>query len=150
MGLHEKLEEDLHSALREGNVPKRSAIRLVISAINYADIEKGSPVDDSAILGLIAREARQHRESIEAFTKGNRQDLVAKEKAELAVLESYLPLQMTRDEITAAAKKVIDEVGAAGPGDKGKVMSRLMAAVKGKAEGKDVNEVVIQLLSGKA
>ena len=176
MGLREKLQEDLHSAIREGNVPKRSALRLVISAITYAEsevakkayeqalargksedeaarsaaaIDKASAVDDNVILDLIAREARQHRDSIEAFTKGKREDLVPKERAELVFLEAYLPSRMGRDELVEAARKVIAEMGASGPADKGKVMQRLMPLVKAKAEGKDVNEVVTQLLSGK-
>lgn len=147
MGLREKLQGDLNAAMKEGNVPRRSAIRLVISAINYADIEKRSPVDDDAILALIAREARQHRESIDAFSAAKRDDLLPKERAELAVLEAYLPKQMAREELVALASRVIAEMGARGPGDKGKVMGRLMGEVKGKADGREVNAVVSELLS---
>jgi uncharacterized protein YqeY len=87
------------------------------------------------------------RESIEAFEKGNRQDLVDKEKAELAILLEYLPEQMTRDQIVTAARKVINEVGASSQKDKGKVMSQLMPLLRGKAQGQEVNEVVNELLS---
>ncbi len=148
MGLREKLQEDLTTALRERNALRRSVIRLVISAINYADIAKGAPVDEAAVLGLVAREARQHRESIEAFTKGKREDLVEKERAELVILEGYLPQQMTREEVVAAASKAIAELGAQGPGDKGRVMGSLMGGLRGKADGHEVNEVVTELLSG--
>ena len=147
MGLREKLREDLNAAMREVNVPRRSAIRLVISAINYADIEKRAPVDDDAILALIAKEARQHRESIEAFAAAKRDDLLPKERAELAVLDGYLPKQMTREELMGLASRIIAEVGAQGPGDRGKVMGRLMNEVKGKADGREVNAVVTELLS---
>jgi uncharacterized protein YqeY len=147
MSLRDKLQEDLKVALKEGNIPRRSAIRLVLSAINYADIEKGALVDDGAVLGIIAKEARQHRESIEAFTKGKRADLLEKERAELTVLEGYLPRQMTREELVEAASKVIAEVGAQGPGDRGKIMQRLMNELKGRADGREVNEVVTELLS---
>ena len=99
------------------------------------------------ILGIIAKEARQHQESIESFKQGNRQDLVAKEEAELAILNEYLPQQMTREEIVAEARRVIGEVGAQGPGDKGKVMPRLIAQLKGKADGREINVVVTELLS---
>jgi len=90
---------------------------------------------------------RQRQESIEAFKKGSRADLVSQEEAEMAVLQSYLPKQMGRDEIIAEARKIIAEVGATGPGDKGKVMPKLIAALKGKADGREINAVVTELLS---
>ena len=94
------------------------------------------------------KQARQHRESIDAFQKGNRPDLTAKEEAELAVLLEYMPQQMSRQEIVAAARKVIEEVGADGPGEKGKVMSKLMPQLKGEAPGAEINAVVMELLAG--
>ncbi|HUW46020.1 MAG TPA: GatB/YqeY domain-containing protein, partial [Dehalococcoidia bacterium] len=96
---------------------------------------------------VITKEVKRRRESIEAFKKGNRSDLVAQEEAELAVLMSYLPEQMSRAEIMAAARQVVDAVGAKGPSDKGKVMSQLMPQLKGKADGKEVSEIVSELLA---
>ena len=103
-------------------------------------------MDDANILGIIAKEVKQRRESIEAFTQGNRPDLVAQEEAEMAILEGYLPQQMTREEIVTAARQVIAEVGAEGPRDKGKVMPKLVAQLKGKADGQEINAVVTELL----
>ena len=96
---------------------------------------------------LVIRETKQRHESIEAFEKGNRQDLADKEKAELAILMEYLPEQISHDDIVAAARKIIEEVGATGQSDKGKVMSQLMPQMKGRADGQEVNAVVSELLS---
>ena len=145
--LKKKLDSDLKQALRSGDQVKLSTLRMVVSAAKYAEIAKQAPLEDSDVLGVIAKEARQHEESILAFKQGNRPELVAKEEAELAILQQYLPKQMTRDEIIAEAQKIINEVGAKGPGDKGKVMPRLIAQLKGKADGREINEVVTKLLS---
>ena len=147
MTLLEKLREDLKQALKSEDRLRKSAIRLVMAGVQNAEIAQGSPLDDQGVLGIIAKEARQRRESIEAFTQGHRQDLVAQEEAELAILLEYLPQQMTREEIEVAARQVIEEVGAQGIKDKGKVMPRLIAQLKGRAEGRDINAVVSDLLA---
>lgn len=145
--MKQKLNDDLRQALREGNKPKVSAIRLLLSAIKNAEIARIGTLEEADIFGVIGKEVRQRQESIEAFKKGSRADLVAQEEAEMAVLQSYLPKQMGRDEIIAEARKIIAEVGATGPGDKGKVMPKLIAALKGKADGREINAVVTELLS---
>ena len=122
-------------------------LRLALSSIRNAEIAQQKTLDDDGILIVIDKEAKMRRESIEAFEKGNRPDLVAKETAELAILLEYLPEQLTREEIVAAARKVISELGAASPKDKGKVMSQLMPQLRGKAQGQEVSEVVTELLS---
>ena len=104
-------------------------------------------MDDADILGIIAKEVRQRQESIDAFRQGNRNDLVAYEEAELALLQEYLPRQITREEITAEARRIIAEVGAQGAGDKGKVMPKLIAQLRGRADGREINAVVTELLS---
>jgi len=147
ISLKEKLGSDLKQAMRSGDKVRRSVIRLVLAAIKNAEIAQQTTLEDTDILGVIAKEARRRQESIEAFKQGNRQDLVAQEEAELAVLQEYLPEQMSREEIIEAARQVIEEVGAGGPGDKGKVMSRLIPQLKGKADGREINAVVTELLS---
>ncbi len=144
--LKQKLTDDLKQAMRGGDEVKRSVIRLVMSAIGNAEIAKQATLEDGDILGIIAKEVRQRQESVEAFKQGNRQDLVAQEEAELAILSQYLPQQLTREEIIAEARRIIDEVGARGPADKGKVMPKLIAQLKGKADGREINSVVTELL----
>jgi len=145
--LKQKLVDNLKQAMKRGDKVRVSVIRLVMAAIKNAEIAQRADLDDSGVLGIIAKEARQRRESIEAFKQGNRSDLVAQEEAELAILNDYLPRQMPREEIVAEARRVIEEVGAQGPGDKGKVMSKLIALLKGRADGREINTVVTELLS---
>jgi uncharacterized protein YqeY len=145
ISLKKKLNDDLRRALKERDQCRSSVIRLLLSAIHNAEIARRDSLEDSDILGVIAKEVKQRKESIEAFKKGNRQDLVAQEEAERAILETYLPQQMSRDEIVAIASKVINEVSAQGPRDMGRVMGKLMPQLKGKADGKIVNEVVTEL-----
>ena len=147
VGLRQKLSDDLKQAMRGEDKVRRSVIRLVIAAIINAEIARQTDLDDTDILGIIAKEVRQRRESIEAFKLGNRQDLVAQEEVELAILNKYLPRQMTREEIIVAARQVIEGVGAQGPGDKGKVMPKLIAQLKGSADGREINAVVTELLT---
>lgn len=144
--LKEKLGGDLKQAIRSGDKVRRSVIRLVMAAAKNAEIARQAPLDDTALLGIIAKEIRQRKESIEAFRLGKRDDLVAQEEAELAILQGYLPEQMTREEIIAEARQVIEEVGAEGLGDKGKVMPRLITQLKGRADGREINAVVTELL----
>jgi hypothetical protein len=147
VGLRQKLLDDLKQAMKGGDKVRRSVIRLVIAAIINAEIARQTDLDDTDILGIIAKEVRQRRESIEAFKQGERQDLVAQEEVELAILNEYLPRQMTREEITVAARQVIEGIGAQGPGDKGKVMPKLIAQLKGSADGREINAVVTELLT---
>jgi len=144
--IKDKLSGDLKQAMKNGDTVRRSVLRLVLSAVNNAEIAKRAPLENGDILGIIAKEAKQREESIEAFKQGNRQDLVAQEDAELNILKEYLPRQMTRDEITDEARRIIEEVGAQEPRDKGKVMPRLVAELKGRADGREINEVVTELL----
>lgn len=146
--LQEKLTADLKVAMKGGDKTRLEVIRMVRARIKNAEIAQQKGLDDPDVLDLIAKEAKQRRESITEFKKADRQDLLDKEEAELAILLEYLPQQMSREEIVAAARSVIEEVGARGPGDKGKVMQRLIPQLKGRAEGRDINEVATELLSG--
>ncbi len=147
MTLQERLRDDLKRALKQGDLIRSSTIRMLIAGIRNAEIDKGATLDDAGVLGIIEKEIKRHRDSIEAFGKANRQDLVSKEEAELAVLQSYMPPRVSREEIIEAARRLIQEVGARGPGDKGKVMPRLIAQLKGRAEGQEINAIVTELLA---
>lgn len=142
-----KLSGELKQAIKSGDVLKRDTLRMLLASVHNAEIAKQNPLDDSDIIGIVSKEVRRHQESIDAFRQGNRPDLVAKEEQEMAILQSYLPVQLSREDIITAAREVIAAVGAQGPGDKGKVMQQLMPKMKGKADGKEINEVVSELLS---
>ena len=142
-----KLDNDLKQAMRSGDKVKRSVLRLLLAAVHNVEIARQAELKDSDVLGIVAKEARQREESIAAFKQGNRQDLVSQEEAELAILKTYLPQQMAREEIVTEARRIIAEVGARGPGDKGKVMPKLVAELKGRANGREINSVVTDLLS---
>jgi len=149
MSLKDKLTEDLKQAMRQGDELGRSTLRLVMAAIKNAEIEKRRELEEGELLAIIAKEAKQRRESIAQFEKGRRQDLADREKAELQILVAYLPEQLSREEIEAKARQIIEEVGAASPAQMGQVMRQLMPLMQGKADGKLVSQVVKELLAGK-
>jgi hypothetical protein len=145
--LAERINGDLRQAMKEKDENRRSTLRLVLASIQNAEIAKQKKLDDADVLSVLAREAKQRKESIESFKQGNRPDLATKEEEELAIITGYLPTQLSRDELIEMAKKVITDVGATGIRDKGKVMSQIVPQTKGKAEGKDVSDIVTELLS---
>jgi len=145
--LQKRITEDLKQAMKSGDTVKRDTLRMLMSAIKYGEGAKLAPLDEGEILSVIVKDVKRHQESIDAFKKGNRQDLVSKEEAEQAILQSYLPKQLSHEEVVKAVREVIAAVGAKNPGDKGKVMQQLMPKLKGKADGKEINDVVTQLLS---
>lgn len=145
--MQQKLSQDLLAAMRSRNQPRMDVIRQVKATLTNQEIQQASPLTDAQVEEVISRLVRQHRESIEMFAKGNRQELVDKEKAELEVLLAYLPQQLTPEQIRSMAAEAAAQVSARGPADKGKVMSKLMPLVKGKAEGRVVNDVVTEVLT---
>ena len=159
--LLQKLNEDLKQSMRDKTELRTSTIRLLISAVRYAEMKKQDVefnkhpdadlkqiiMSDADILGVIAKEIKQREDSIAAYKAGNRQDLVDKETAEMVILKTYMPLQMSHEDVLIEARTMIAEIGAKGPGDKGKVMGKLVAKLKGKADGKVINDAVNQLLS---
>ncbi len=147
-GVREQLRSDLRDAMRAKDVPRRSTIRMLEAAIKNAEIEKrGAELPESDVLAILQRQVKQRRESIEQFEKGGRDDLAEIERVEIAIIEQYLPRQLSREEVTERARAVIDQVGASGPGDRGKVMGMLMKELRGEADGSLVNAVVGQLLA---
>ena len=146
-GLKQKITDDIKAAMKSGDTDRRSVLRLLMAAVGNAEIARRASLEDTDILGIITKEVRQRQESIDAFKQGNRDDLVVKEEKEKEILQEYLPEQMAREEIVEAVRQVIKETGAQGPGDKGKVMPRIIAQLKGKADGREINAVVTELLT---
>ena len=147
MSLKDQIASDLKQALKEGDDTRKRTVRLLISAVHNAEIEKRAELDDGGVLALIAKQVKQRHDSAEEFRRGNRQDLVDKEESEAVILQAYLPPAMSREEIEAAARKVIAEVGAQGPRDMGKVMGPLTAQLRGRADGAEISAVVRELLA---
>jgi uncharacterized protein YqeY len=150
MSLKDRLTEDLKQAMRQADERRKSTIRLVRAAITNAEIERGEELGDDEVLAVIAKEAKQRREAVTEFAKAGRQDLVDQEEEELRILLSYLPAQMSRDEIEVAAQQVIAEVGATSMAQMGEVMRQLMSQLKGKADGSLVNQVVKEILTSES
>lgn len=148
MGLMEQIEKDVITAMKSRDAVKVSTLRLLKSAVgNYLiQVKKDKPAD-ADILGVIAKQAKQRRESLESFEKAGRNDLADKEKAELAILEAYLPKQMSEDELVREVRKAIAASDAKGPADMGKLMKVLMPAVQGKADGQRVQAAVKSILT---
>jgi uncharacterized protein YqeY len=145
--LLERLTEDQKTAMRARDQQRLEAIRMVRSALLNAEKAKGEDLSDTESAEVLGREVRQRREAIEEAQKANRSDISEREEAGLAIVMAYLPDQLSRDQILELAKKAISELGAKGPGDRGRVMGKLMPAVRGKADGKEVSSVVEELLS---
>ena len=149
MTLKDRLNDDLKDAMRSRDTLKRNTIRLLLSAIGYEEIaRKQGDLDDDAVTQVLTKQAQQRRDSIEAYTKGGRADLVAQEEAELAIVTAYLPAPLSAEEIGAIVDAVIADAGASGPQDMGKVMGRVMPQVRGRADGRQVSALVNQRLRG--
>jgi uncharacterized protein YqeY len=129
---------------------RRDTVRFALAAIQNEEVAKRGDLDDPAIEAVLRKQTKMRRESIEAFAKGGRTELAAKETRELEILESYLPKQLDEVAVRAAAERAIAETGANGPKEQGKVMQKLMAELKGQADGGMVSRVVSELLKPKA
>ena len=147
MSLKDQLNDDLKSAMKGGEKLRTETLRSLKSAIKYAEIEAGRELDDQGVLEVIAKQAKQRRDSMVEFEKGQRADLIEKEAAELALLERYLPAQLSEAEIEAKAKTIIAELGVTDAKGIGQVMKHMVAELKGQADGKLINQVVRKLLS---
>lgn len=147
--LKQKLQEELKQSMLAKDTLRTSVLRMLLSAINYYEIKKGGAgyeATDEDVLSVIQKEAKQHRDSIEQFTKAGRQDLVDKETKELELLQTYLPKQISEGEVNNLVKEAIKQTGATGVKDMGKVMGTLMPKVKGKADGGLVSKIVKETL----
>ena len=149
MALKDQLDADLKTAMRDKDTVKLSVVRMLKSAIKYREIEVMKPLDDAGVLQVITSEIKRHKDSVEQYRAGNRTDLVEKEEAEIAILQAWLPTQLTEDEVRAKVDAAVQAVGAKGPKDMGAVMKALLPEVQGKADGKLVSELVKARLAGK-
>lgn len=147
MTLKDELQNDIKMAMREGETQRRDVLRMVMAAIKQTEVDERIELDDAGVEDVLRRQAKQRRESMADYEKAGRMESVASEAAELAIIESYLPQQLSRDEVTALAKGVIVELGVTDAKATGQVMSKLMPQLKGNADGRMVNEVVRELLS---
>lgn len=141
-----ELEAELKQAMREGDSVRRSTLRMVLSAIKLAEVDRGEELEEEDILKLLQKEAKSRSETIEDAEQAGREDLIEAAEAELEVLEAFLPQPLNHDEIEQMAREVIDEVGASSMGDMGKVMPEMMSRTAGRAEGKEVSDIVRKLL----
>ena len=146
--LLDTIRSEMTAAMRAGDTQRRDTLRLLIAALDNARIAAGRELSDDDAIVALQREAKQRRESIEEYRKGGRDDLVEAEQQELTIIEAYLPGQLGEDELRAMAREIIEERGASGPGDLGMVMGPLMQRVRGRADGRQANAIVRELLSG--
>ncbi len=146
MSLSGKIEKDLKESLKSGDKNRLLILRMVKSAVKNKEIEKGDPLTDEDIQAVFRSFSKKAGESIEQFSRAGRDELAEKEKAELAVLQEYLPKQLGEEDIRKAVRDVIDETGASGVKDMGRVMKAVMSKLKGQADGRLVNNLVKETL----
>jgi len=147
MSLKDRLSDDMKDAMRAQDKDRLSTIRMLLSAVKYKEIDLGKKLTDEEVIETITSQVKQRRDSIEQFAKAGRTDLVEKEEAELRMLQGYLPEQLTPEEIDAEIEKAVNEAGASGMKDLGKVMKLLMPKVSGRADGKLVSDKARERLS---
>jgi uncharacterized protein YqeY len=147
VSLTEQLQADMKTAMRDGDTLRRDTLRMAIAAAQNVAKDKRAPLTDEETLEVLGREVKKRRESIAAYESANRDDLAAKEQAEIDILTPYLPAQLGEDEIRALAREAVAASGATSPKDMGRVMSGLMPTVKGRADGKLVSRIVNEELA---
>ena len=147
MSLRERIQSDITAAMRSGDALRRDTLRMAESAIYNAEKRDRREYSDDEVAGVIAREVKTRRESVEAFRKGGREDLASKEEGEIAILAAYLPEQLSEAEVAALVEEAIATTQPAGPRDMGKVMGWLAPRIKGRADGKVVSQAVAQALA---
>ena len=147
MSIEEKITNDLKTAMKAKDGIRVSCLRMLKTSIKNKQVEKGEKLKDEDVEAIISSTIRKGQEAAQEFLKGSREDLAAKEEAEIKILYSYLPEQLTSAEIEKILKEIISEISISGPKDLGKVMKAAMARMAGKAQGKEVNEIARRLLS---
>ncbi|MFA6450372.1 MAG: GatB/YqeY domain-containing protein [bacterium] len=147
MALIDEINELMKQAMKDKNQTALNALRGIKSALKYKQVESGGEIDDAMTLSVIQKDVKKRKDSIEQFKQGNRPDLVAEEEAQLAVIEKFVPGEMSDAELEEITKAVIAELGASSKKEMGAVMKALMPRLAGRADGKRVNQVVGALLS---
>jgi uncharacterized protein YqeY len=147
MSIHDQLMADLKTALRDQDELRKTTIRMALAALKNARVDKNADLTNEEMIAVLNKEVKQRRDSVVEYEKGQRDDLVARELAEIEILRPYLPQMLDEDEIAELAREVISATGASSPKEIGQVMRALMPKVKGKADGRLVNQVVRRLLS---
>ena len=148
MSLKDQITEDMKTAMRAKDTERLGTIRLLQAAIKQREVDERITLDDAAVVAILDKLLKQRKDSIEAFTKANRQDLVDKEAAEMVVLQAYLPARLSADEIAAEVKAIVAELGAIGAADMGKVMGAVKTRLAGKADMGAVSAAVKAALTG--
>jgi uncharacterized protein YqeY len=148
MALKDRITDDMKAAMRAKDSERLGTIRLLTAAMKQKEVDERVELDDVAVVAIVDKLIKQRKDSIEAFQKANRQDLVDKETAEMTVLQAYLPARLSADEVLAEVKALVAELGASGPGDMGKVMGAAKARLAGKAEMGQVSAAVKAALAG--
>lgn len=146
MTIKDRLKEDLKEAMRMHDADRRDALRSLLAAIQQEEVDTRQQAGDEMTLAVLRKQAKQRHETIADAERAGRQELIDESRAELAVIEAYLPQMMTRDEIRDHAEEVIAELGVNDMSGMGQVMGALMARLQGRADGRDVSDVVRQLL----
>mgnify|MGYP001248613417 CR=1 FL=1 len=146
MELKEQLRADVTAAMRSGDAMRRDTLRMVLAAIKQTELDSRVVLDDSGVQDVLRKQIKQRQESIDDFTKAGREQDVAHERAEIELIQVYLPQMMSREEVERLARAAIAETGVTDAKGMGQVMSKLMPQVKGKADGRLVNDVVRGLL----
>ena len=147
MMLKEQLDRDVKSAMREGDRVRRDTLRMVLAAVKQVEVDTQTALDDQGVQGVLQKEAKKRQEAIEDFTRAGKAESAAGERAELAIIEGYLPQQVSVEEIEARAREIIAEANLSGPKAIGEVMRPLMDEFRGRVDGRAVNEIVRRLLS---
>ena len=142
-----RITEDMKAAMRAKEAERLGAIRMLTAAIKQKEVDERVELDDAAVVGIVDKLLKQRKDSIEAFEKAARQDLADKEKAEVVVLQAYLPARLSADEVATEVKAIVAELGAKGPGDMGKVMGAVKQRLAGKADMGQVSAAVKAALS---
>jgi hypothetical protein len=149
MTLNEKLGEDLKAAMKGQDEPRVRVLRMLKTRVKEASVAKRDDLNDEEVIKVIITETKKRKEAIELFEQGGRGDLAAREKEEMEILQTYMPEQLTEDEVRALVKEAIEEVGAKDPRDMGKVMKVLMPRIVGRSEGSFASRTVKELLAQK-